>query len=169
MKDSEVLKNLIQIRKSSYPKDFSTEEISIDELNEVLNSAEFAPNHKKTKPWRFQVFKNDSKIELGEELMKVYKNSIENSTEKKLQSIEEKFLKSDAVVSISVNFSGKIPEWEEIAATSMAVQNMYLTCTALEIGCYWSSPSYLEKMEKHIGLEENQRCIGLFYMGKLKK
>ena len=29
-----------------------------------------------------------------------------------------------------------IPEWEELAATSMSVQNMWLTCTSYDLGCY---------------------------------
>ena len=33
------------------------------------------------------------------------------------------------------NTENLIPEWEEIAAVSMSVQNMWLTCTANEIGC----------------------------------
>ena len=66
-----------------------------------------------------------------------------------------------------MDFSGLVPEWEEIAATSMAVQNMYLTCTANNIGCYWSSPKIVEKLTESLKIEENQQCLGLFYMGKL--
>ena len=59
-----------------------------------------------------------------------------------------------------------VPEWEEIAATSMAVQNMWLTCTAHDIGCYWSTPKYVKKMNNFFKLKENERCLGFFYMGK---
>ena len=43
-----------------------------------------------------------------------------------------------------------VPEWEEIAAVSMAVQNMYLTCTANNIGCYWSSPKIVDHLNDSI-------------------
>ena len=36
----------------------------------------------------------------------------------------------------------RLPEWEEIAAVSMAVQNMWLTCYANNIGCYLSTPGF---------------------------
>ena len=74
---------------------------------------------------------------------------------------------SDSIFTISVNFSGLLPEWEEIAATAMAVQNMYLTATAYEVGCYWSTPGMINHLREFLQLEENQKCIGLFYLGKV--
>ena len=86
---------------------------------------------------------------------------------KKYLDFADKIAKTDTVVTISVNFSGLLPEWEEIAATSMAVQNMYLTCTANQIGCYWSSHTVINHLGEFLNLEENQRCLGLFYLGKI--
>lgn len=169
MEEIEVLKKIIENRKSYYPKDFLEEEIAEELIDQILYSAQFAPNHKKTKPWRFQVFQNLDKDVLGEEMAELYKNGTppENFLEKKYLDIQEKVKKSAAVIAISVNFSGLLPEWEEIAATAMAVQNMYLTCTALQIGCYWSTPAVKDKLGKFLELEENQKCIGLFYVGKI--
>lgn len=87
--------------------------------------------------------------------------------EKKYNDIGFKINKANVVVSIVVNFSGMVPEWEEIAATSMAVQNMYLSCTANNIGCYWSSPTIVDHLKVSLTIEENQKCLGLFYMGKI--
>ena len=64
------------------------------------------------------------------------------------------------------NTENLIPEWEEIAAVSMSVQNMWLTCTANEVGCYWSSPAIINRLNNFLELKSNQRCLGLFYMGK---
>ena len=61
-----------------------------------------------------------------------------------------------------------IPEWEEIAATSIAVQNMWLSCTSRDIGCYWSSPSYAKNLKKFLGLNKNEKCLGFFYLGKFQ-
>ena len=88
--------------------------------------------------------------------------------EKKYNDIAFKINKANVIVSIVVNFSGMLPEWEEIAAVSMAVQNMYLTCTANNLGCYWSSPKIVEQLQESLTIKENQKCLGLFYMGKLE-
>ena len=61
-----------------------------------------------------------------------------------------------------------IPEWEEIAATAMAVQNMWLSCTARNIGCYWSTPKFANKLHEYLGLKRNEKCLGFFYLGMFK-
>ncbi len=58
-----------------------------------------------------------------------------------------------------------IPEWEEIAATAMAVQNMWLVCSEMGVGCYWSSPSQIKFMNEFFKLNTGEKCLGLLYMG----
>jgi len=101
-------------------------------------------------------------------MQEIYKSVTPPQTflEKKYNDIGFKINKADTVISIVVNFSGLVPEWEEIAAVSMAVQNMYLTCTAHHIGCYWSSPKLVDYLKNSLTIEENQKCLGLFYMGQ---
>lgn len=164
-----ILKEIIESRRSIFPKDYTGEEIEQEILDEILRSATFAPNHKRTKPWRFKIFKGEEKTRLGEKLAEIYKNTVapQHFLEKKYLSISEKAAKANVIVTISVNFSGLLPEWEEIAATAMAVQNMYLTCTAHGIGSYWSSPGMIKHLDEFLNLEENQKCYGLFYIGKI--
>jgi nitroreductase len=58
-----------------------------------------------------------------------------------------------------------VPEWEEVAATAMAVQNMWLCCTEMGIGCYWSSPGLIKYMDDFFELNTAEVCLGFFYMG----
>lgn len=169
MNKAEILKEIIEQRRSIFPKDYTETEISQDILDEILHSTTLAPNHKRTKPWRFKTFKGEEKIQLAAEMQNIYKTTQPEQTflQKKYDDIGFKINKADVVVLIVVNFSGMVPEWEEIAAVSMAVQNMYLTCTANEIGCYWSSPGIVNHLKDSLTIEENQRCLGLFYMGRL--
>ena len=169
MEKTEVLKNIIETRRSIFPKSYSTEEINEEVLNEILNSANFAPNHKRTKPWRLKVFGGEEKDLLGAKLAEIYKKTTHSQTflEKKYVDISDKVAMSNAIVTICVNFSGLVPEWEEIAATAMAVQNMYLTASAHDVGCYWSTPGMINHLGDFLQLAENQKCIGLFYLGKV--
>jgi nitroreductase len=169
MNKAEILKEIIEQRRSIFPKDYTGAEIPQDLIDEILNSATFAPNHKRTKPWRFKIFRGEEKSVLASEMQAIYKASQPEPLflEKKYNDIGFKINKADTIVSIVVNFSGMVPEWEEIAAVSMAVQNMYLTCTANGIGCYWSSPKLVDHLKESLTIEENQKCLGLFYMGNL--
>ncbi|PTT75909.1 MULTISPECIES: nitroreductase [unclassified Chryseobacterium] len=169
MNKAEVLKEIIEQRRSIFPKDYSDTEISQEILDEILHSATLAPNHKRTKPWRFKIFRGEEKAKLALEMQSIYKSTQPETLflEKKYNDIGFKINKADIVVSIVVNFSGMVPEWEEIAAVSMAVQNMYLTCTANNIGCYWSSPKIVDHLKESLAIEENQKCLGFLYMGNL--
>ena len=62
----------------------------------------------------------------------------------------------------------RVPEWEEIAATAMAVQNMWLMTTELGLGGYWSSPSLIEQMPKFLPMKEEEKCLGFFYVGNFE-
>ncbi|WP_313000096.1 nitroreductase family protein [Chryseobacterium gleum] len=169
MNKATILKEIIEERRSIFPKDYTDTEIPQEVLEEILHAATLAPNHKRTKPWRFKIFKGEEKAKLAAEMQAIYKATQPEQLflEKKYNDIGFKINKADVVVSIIVNFSGMVPEWEEIAATSMAVQNMYLTCTANNIGCYWSSPKIVDHLKDSLTIEENQKCLGLFYMGSL--
>lgn len=169
MNKAKVLKEIIEQRRSIFPKDYSDTEISQEILDEILHSATLAPNHKRTKPWRFKTFRGEEKAKLALEMQSIYKSTQPETLflEKKYNDIGFKINKADTVVSIVVNFSGMVPEWEEIAAVSMAVQNMYLTCTANNIGCYWSSPKIVDHLKESLTIEENQKCLGFLYMGSM--
>ena len=60
-----------------------------------------------------------------------------------------------------------LPEGEEIAAVSCAVQNMYLSATAYGLGAYWSTGGgvYSAEMKTFLQLEERDKCLGIFYLG----
>ena len=59
-----------------------------------------------------------------------------------------------------------IPVWEEIAAVSMSVQNMWLMASNLKIGGYWSSPKLIDFINEFTPLNQGETCLGIFYMGK---
>ena len=85
----------------------------------------------------------------------------------KLKKLRENPQKASAIIVICMQRNQKdlLPEWEEIAATAMAVQNMWLCSTELGIGSYWSSPGVISQMHRFFDLEHGERCLGLFYMG----
>ena len=86
----------------------------------------------------------------------------------KEKNILDKCQMSNCIVGIFMKRSTavSIPEWEEIAAVAMAVQNIWLSCADQKIGCYWSSPKYVETMHSFFDLEPNERCLGFMYLGK---
>ena len=158
----------IKQRRAVYPQQFNEGNISDDDIKDILINANLAPSHRLTQPWFFKVFQNEFKQELAQSMVTHYKTfSDSKNIEFKTEKIIEKCKKSSCIIAIFMNRDLKesIPEWEEVAAIAMAVQNMWLTCVEKNIGCYWSTPGYIKNMGDYFKLNSNQRSLGFFYMG----
>ncbi len=164
------LNDLIKKRRAIFPKTYiAGKEIPKDIIEQVLENANYAPTHKFTEPWRFRVLRGGALQKLADFLLTDYQTltPLGEQTDMKRKKIAENPLRSGCVIVILMKCHEDIlPEWEEIAAVSMAVQNMWLTCTAYDIGSYWSSPSAItERGSDFLDLQDDERCLGLFYMG----
>lgn len=173
MSEFSTLTDIIRKRRSIFPPSYTSKEISKETILQILENANHAPTHRKTEPWRFVVLQNQALEHLSEFLGNYYKENIsaEDFSPMKFKKTKQKALKSASVIAICMKRdpSESVPEWEEIAAVACAVQNMWLTCTALGIGSYWSSPKSIHEMNDFLNLGEGERCLGLFYMGYPKE
>ena len=149
------------------PSQYNNCPVDDKDIKLILEAANWAPTHKKTEPWRFKVIKGDYKKEFGEFLGKKYKEKALKYSEFKHNTLIKKVEKSSAIILICMQRdpNESIPEWEEIAAVSMSVQNMWLMSTKLNIGSYWSSPSLINYINEFIDLNKGERCLGIYYMG----
>ncbi|GHC46847.1 nitroreductase family protein [Ulvibacter litoralis] len=161
---SEIIKN----RRSVFPDQYNQEPILESEIEQLLEAANWAPSHKKTEPWRFKVFQGESQAALGLFLAEKFKETAQTFSEFKYNKLKENPVKAGCIIAICMQRdpNESIPEWEEIAATAMAVQNMWLVAESLSIGAYWSSPGLVKYMGEFINLAEGERCLGFFYVGK---
>lgn len=167
-KEITILSNIIKRRRSIFPVSYTSVEIPVEVIKRILESANYAPTHKLTEPWRFIVFRNEARIKLGNELARLYEETTpaHQFLKKKYDSITEKAEQASCIIALNVQLNpDKVPEWEELAALACAVQNMALTAEALNVGTYWSSPGMLADLKEYLNLGEQEKCFGLFYMG----
>ncbi len=160
--------NLIKKRRSVFPAQYNDRPIAKSDIEKILEAANWAPTHKKTEPWRFKVLQSyASKIKLGDFLATTYQEKTANPKEFKYKKLKTMASKSAAVIAICMQRDPKesIPEWEEISAVAMAVQNMWLCSTEMGIGSYWSSPGLIKHMDGFFDLNEGEKCLGFLYMG----
>ncbi|MFC7525669.1 nitroreductase [Parapedobacter sp. GCM10030251] len=163
----ESIKQVINQRRAIFPPSYLRKDISKSQLIELLDCANMAPTHKLTQPWRFIVFRENGLSKLADQLAEHYKTHTpsEQFLQKKYENTREKVLQSGAVIAIVVSYSGAVPQWEELAATACAVQNLWLAASAAGIGGYWSSPGTVKHMSDFLKLAANEECLGFFYMG----
>jgi nitroreductase len=159
--------DIIKSRRSIFPAQYNEKPISREAIEKVLEAANFAPTHKKTEPWRFKVLQGEAKEKLGLFLSLKYMETDPKPKQFKVEKLIQNPKKAGAIIAICMqrDLQESVPEWEEVAATAMAVQNMWLCCTEMGIGCYWSSPGLIKYMDDFFELNTAEVCLGFFYMG----
>ena len=162
---------IIRNRRTIYPEQFSDRKVHKEQIELILQNAQWAPTHGNTQPWRFHVFMDQSKERLSQFLGTTYLalTPKELQNDAKLAKLMRRPILSSAVIAVSMarQKEKKIPEIEEVEAVACAIQNMHLTCTAYDIGLFWSSPKliYSKEMNDFLGLSEDDKCLGLIYLG----
>jgi len=165
------INELIKSRRTIYPEQFSERQVHKEQIEQILNNAQWAPTHGNTQPWRFHVFMNQGLQKLSTFLGQTYLELTqkEEQNDAKLTKLIRRPLLSSVVVAVSMKRQAeeKILELEEIEAVACAIQNMHLSCTAYGLGGFWSTPKliYSKKMNEFLGLNEKDKCLGLFYIG----
>lgn len=162
-----MIQEIIQKRRAVFPAQYNQKPILEEQIIGVLESANWAPTHKRTEPWRFKVLRGKSLENLGNFLAEKYKETATNFSEFQYNKLKENPTKAGCIIAICMQREPKesLPEWEEIAATAMAVQNMWLVCTEMGVGAYWASPGLIKFMNEFFTLNEGEKCLGFFYMG----
>ncbi|MBK8703306.1 MAG: nitroreductase [Saprospiraceae bacterium] len=165
----ESIHEIIRSRRAVFPPAYNGQPITRELIGQVLENANWAPTHKRTEPWRFKVFTGNALERLGAYLANVYKMNTpaEQFSDVKYNKMLKNPTRAGCVIAVCMERdpAQSLPEWEEIAAVACAVQNMWLTCTALGIASYWSTPGAILKADEFLGLKAGERCLGLFYMG----
>ncbi len=164
--------DIIKNRRATPPKFLAKKEISKEVILQLLENANWAPNHKNTEPWRFKVYTGESKQILGNLIHSLLVEKIELGEPINPQKVD-KFKSSieNVPVAIAIIFerdaAERVPEWQEIAAVSMAVQNMWLTATNLDLGAFWATPDFLPLLNEIVEIQPRQRLLGFFYVGHI--
>lgn len=167
---------LIQERRSHFQNEFTGAPVEDAIIEQMLENANWAPNHKLTEPWRFVVYTGEGLKQLGQlqaEFYKKYTSTDQSFKEERYQNLLEKPLLSSHVIVIGMQRDEKksLPEIEELGAVFCAVQNMYLTATAYHVGCYLGTGgiTHFAGAQKIFGWGPDDKLIGFLHVGIPKK
>ena len=162
---------LIKSRRTSDPEQFSDRTVHKEQVELILNNAQWAPTHGNTQPWRFKVFMEEGRQVLSDFLAETYLKLTppEAQNDLKLAKMMKRPMQASAVIAVCMERqpTEKILEIEEIEAVACAIQNMHLTCTAYGLGGFWATPKliYSQEMNEFLKIGAKDKCLGLFYIG----
>ncbi len=170
--NSDALEEII-IGRRSYPLDkLDSRPIPKALLERCISAARFAPNHGRTNPFRFMVITGATAKEalLARYLSVIQKLEMPQSYNK---IYTEMVAAAPAWIAIGMTprIEKPMPDWEELAAVSMAVQNLHLMAEAQGLGGLWLSGrvSTHPDLATDFGWDKApNKLLGLFYMGFIK-
>lgn len=173
--DVQQFNSIIKNRRTILPPFYVKGKIIPDEIIwQILENANYAPNHKHTEPWRFTVFTREGLTHFAELQSSLYqKYAGEKFKEIKYKKLKDFPLMASHIIAIGMKRSeeNKVREIEEIEATACAVENMFLTATAYGLGAYWTTGgiTYYEEAKSHFCLGPDDKLLGFFHLGYLAK
>lgn len=161
----------IRLRRTVKPEKMNGRRIDDDSVRELLALADWAPTHAKTEPWRFIVY--------GDEQVRIFTNRHAEIFKENTAPPGFTQQKYDNLVRLGDNVSHiivvwmkripshKIPEMEEVAATSAAIENILLAATSRGISTFWSTGGMTlhGALHKEFGLNDEDKILGLLYLG----
>lgn len=155
--------------------------VATESIEKILEAGCWAPNHKRTEPWRFSVFMGEGRDKLQSALVEgtkqAHKDLPGDDLALKLAKMENKAYRSPVVIAVWCAVArGKKnpPVWEEYAAVAACIQNMTLAAHSLGLGSIWRSGSLVEYPEIQdlckVGTDvfdasKGDKIIGFLYLG----
>ena len=140
--------------------------VPADVIAELCELATWAPNHKRTWPWRFASVTDDARGRLGTVVSGVLAANGEDET--KVAKARTKYLRTPNIVIIgSVPGDSEDRTNENRDAVAAAAQNFMLAATARGIATYWGScpRGCHEAVAEFAGFESGTHIVGIFYVG----
>ena len=167
----EVVKKVIKERRTVKAASMNGKEIPSEQVEQLLELADWAPTHGRTEPWYFFVYTGEKLKAFGQTHGDLYwehtpeDKRLEETKKKQQQSIGGA---SHLLVSVMKRGANpKIPQMEEVAAASAAIQNILLGATALGISSFWSTGgmTHHKALKTHLNLADDDMVLGLIYLG----
>ncbi|MBU3688348.1 MAG: hypothetical protein B7C54_11470 [Acidimicrobiales bacterium mtb01] len=135
-------------------------------IEELCELATWAPNHKRTWPWRFASITAGARLRLGAVIADAMDAHGDDST--KVAKARTKYARTPNILVIgSVPGDTSERSAENRDAVAAAAQNLMLAATARGIATYWGScpKGAHEAVARFVGFEPGTHIAGIFYLG----
>lgn len=147
-------------------KKFKQEPVPMALIQELLDVAVWAPNHKMREPWRFMAFVDEGKEQLVTFLQED-KSRGRHAQPMKPAKVEH-LLTTPVFVAVVMPVDPRPAIFEEdLAAVSALIQNFQLAAWERGVGVLWNTMSSIYSPELHgqIGVERGEKLVALLQIG----
>lgn len=152
-------------------KHFADRPVSREAVEELLELAVLAPNHRMTQPWRFRVLGPEARRAYGAVLGARKAKRVEDP--EAAQAVVDKVADAEAAIPLTISVAiveDENPEIQEedYAAAMMAVQNLCLGAVAMGLGTHVRSGAVMNdpRTREALGVPEGERVVATIWMGE---
>lgn len=136
-------------------------------IESLCELACWAPNHKKTWPWRFAEFRGDGRARLGE-TMAADMVSADFGDATKRDKTRGKYLRAPSVLVVGcAPHDNAMLHAENRDAVAAGIQNLLLGATSLGLASFWSTPALTSppRVLDLCGFDPADRVVAALYLG----
>ena len=165
------LQEIVINRRSGKTAAFNGRKIDDQQVEQLLELANWAPTHGLTEPWRFVIYSGEAVRQFCHQHAEQYRQITPpdkfNATKYEKQQQNGDLASHLVLVYMKRGTNPNIPALEEICATAAAVDNILLGAEALGIAVLWSTGGTVLQpvMKEYLGLGPDDIILGLLYMG----
>ena len=164
-------KILETIKNRRNTKIFEDREIDNSQIEILLESAIWAPNHRNTEPWRFYVVGKGSSLrnKISEGIISLQESSSGNKlTQDQKDKIYDQIYSSPPLIFVYslLGENDEITE-ENYGAVCCAIQNIQLTATEMGLGVGWSTGKIckISNLDEILKLKDQLKIVGVLSVG----
>jgi nitroreductase len=151
---------------------FRPDPVSREIVEQLLDCAVRAPNHKLTEPWRFAVLTDGARNRLAQIRAAHRQKRFDDTSSPEAQAAADKVLREARdvpvyIVVMSAQNVDEITREEDYAATMMAITNLMIAAESLGLGTYLRTGGVLQHPElaELVSLPQKYRFVGLISLG----
>ncbi len=133
---------------------------------ELCELAQWAPNHKRTSPWRFALVSGGGRTRLGETISNAM--ALNGDPVEKVTKARTKYVRTPATLIVgSAVGDSPLRTAENRDATAAGIQNILLAATSQGLATYWGScpKGANDVVAGWCGFEAHTTVLALIYLG----
>jgi len=142
-------------------------------IEELLEAATWAPNHRLNEPWRFFVLAGDVRERFGELMAADACADLDDPTGEKARDVRlsqlKKATRSPVIIAVACDPPGsaRIDPVEDVCAVACGVQNLMLAAHARGLATKWSSGKacHSPAIKAFFDLTPDHQILGYIYLG----
>jgi nitroreductase len=145
-------------------------------VERVLGAAAWAPNHRRTEPWRIVVVAGSARDDLGAVMEESLRERLAQASDLRAEDVallaqkeHNKPLRAPIILALAcVHTAGtKAIASDDYAAVAAAAQNMLLAAEALGLGAMWRTgkPAFDPRVKAFLGFPNDAEIVAFIYLG----